>query len=98
MGPGFPSHTVAYYPGLDSVKRLEPRVEKSFPNESLSQEFSEEELLQDDEELWDDEEEVCHVTSVDLPNETKCTYTYLPNYLPNETAPNETGGKREGSP
>ena len=33
-----------------------------------------------------------------IPNETKLTNTYLPNYLPNKTATNETGGEREGFP
>ena len=32
-----------------------------------------------------------------LPNETKLTHTYLPTYVPNKTAPNETGGEGEGS-
>jgi len=31
-------------------------------------------------------------------NETKLTHTYLPTYLPNKTAANETGGEREKSP
>jgi len=32
-----------------------------------------------------------------LPNETKLTHTYLPTYVPNNSAPNETGGEGEGS-
>ena len=32
-----------------------------------------------------------------LPNETKHTHTYLPTYVPNKTATNETGGKGRAS-
>ena len=30
-------------------------------------------------------------------NETEQPHTYLPTYVPNEPAPNETGGEGEGS-
>ena len=37
------------------------------------------------------------VFSEALPNETKLTYTYLTNYLSNDSAPNETGGEGRAS-
>lgn len=43
------------------------------------------------------EEQTNKTFSESIPNETKLTHTYLPTYLPNETAPNETGGGREAS-
>jgi len=32
-----------------------------------------------------------------LPNETKLSHTYLPTYVPNKTAPNETEGEGRAS-